>query len=996
MADHSSSLIPAANHPAGTPGDEHDVLEEDLQQVSLSNDPYSTSSTATTLPGYLHTPPYSSEDRSSTPQSEKQISDIPRSGTGSTTASTTSRTRERLRLAELKCEELLGQVDKERAIAEKLKQEGRAVERCDSKAELRIRELKKDAFAAAAESPQRSTEGLFKKVCSTDLLFLIDTTSSMSGHIRAAKEQVVSVVNSIEEAFFNEAEVRIAVVGYKDHSDSPNIQFHDFTTSADQARHFVTGLKATGGADAPEDVLGGIRQAVNASWKHQTRCIIHIADAPPHGRIFHTSSTMDDSYPTPGTEPHHLTYEPLLRQMIELNINYALLRINNSTDLMAFNFFKLYLAASAECSLLGTNMYNSQAKTLQSDQYSGPRGSRNSKRSAKSGLLFEESQLGTSYSELQHLVLKNVTTSASRTAVRLSGSPARTKPTSDKKLLTNLLSIEEDDNNTKNVVLDNAAPQWARTVWFNEILMVEGFTPDVGVHGASTLNDMMASDDNIKLSITELTIRKRSRPFAQGAMRVAFYAKTAASTNRYVVKSFKKSGKRLAHVAEDMQCQALCKAFALEFNAISGEVHSIDFLVSTCLKGLSRRVKGDECLSLEPFIEGAYVKYNNNCGYVNKDDDSFNQMAQAFSHFTFERSRGKLLVSDIQGVGHVLTDPAIHTADPQRFKLTDTNLGKEGFKFFFSTHKCNHICTRLGLKSKAYMIKSGKFEFRETWPSMDNTVCCSNKLCGKIVRVLSAKKSDKFPGYHWCDGCWPQLEAFTTQKICVARGPHHTFEASEFFHESQGEKTPRKCPEHRESNAELQAEAPVLPESAPVLSSAPTPVTGPMPVMAALFGPTPVPPAELQSESSQSPTTSPRVGSSPRMDISPFFGSRSPFGPMQNLKTPPRPTTPLTSEEASPLVGRLLFGAPLESRYETWFRGGAKSDVASGSKMHPSTVTPAASRTPSGSDSASISRPDTGSRFRTAPRSGLTVNNIWARLKSATRKSSLSRRTDSA
>jgi hypothetical protein len=334
---------------------------------------------------------------------------------------------------------------------------------------------------------------------------------------------------------------------------------------------------------------------------------------------------------------------------------------------------------------------------------------------------------------------------------------------------------------------------------------VEGFSPDAVVHGASTLNDMIANDKNIMMSFTELTIHKRLRPFAQGGLRVAFFARTAASTNRFVVKSFKRSGKRLAHLAEDMRCQALCKAFALEFNALSGEDHSIDFIVSTCLKGKSGMATGDECLSLEPFIEGTYVKYNNNWGYVNEDnpDDRFNQAAQAFSHFTFERSRGCLLVSDLQGVGHVLTDPAIHALDPERFKLTDTNLGPEGFKFFFATHACNHICRKLQLKSSASMIISGMYEFRKNWPSMDNTVCCSNKLCGMIVRLASAKKSDKFPGHHWCDACWPQLSSSMVKWTCVAPGPYHEFDVSEFFYMSQGRRTPRKCPEHREKDVAL-------------------------------------------------------------------------------------------------------------------------------------------------------------------------------------------------
>ena len=52
-------------------------------------------------------------------------------------------------------------------------------------------------------------------MCSTDLVFLIDTTASMMGHINAAKTQVRNIVDSVLEAFFGDAEVRVAVVGYK-------------------------------------------------------------------------------------------------------------------------------------------------------------------------------------------------------------------------------------------------------------------------------------------------------------------------------------------------------------------------------------------------------------------------------------------------------------------------------------------------------------------------------------------------------------------------------------------------------------------------------------------------------------------------------------------------------------------------------------------------------------------------------------------------------------
>ncbi|KAK5993959.1 Alpha-protein kinase vwkA [Cladobotryum mycophilum] len=725
--------------------------------------------------------------RASLGESISSTASAPPNSRPSLTPATTSRTRERLRLMELERDEMRHRISR-------IEREG-ALGPTATEAELRILQLKYDVTKAVAAP--RSTEGLFKSICSTDLLFLIDTTGSMSPYIDAVKSQVKSIIDDINVTFFNEAEVRIAVVGYKDHHDSPNIQFLDFTTDVNQMRSFLDQLHAVGGLDAPEDVLGGIRQSLNAAWKHQTRCIIHIADAPPHGRTLHDMGG-GDSYPSPGSEPHGLTHEALLERMLALNINYALLRINDTTDRMALTFFQAYAAASSDCKLHKSNRYYSQSLLKSIELGSGVRGGTVPRRRTQTMLQFEELELGTTYSALRHLVVKSVTTSASRTATAAARTVARNRTNSGL-----LLSLVREDESDLDEVLETSPAQWDTPGWLNETLAVEAFSTDVVANGTSTLEMMMAHDDNIKLSTTDLTIHKRVRPFAQGAMRVAAYARTAASTNRLVVKSFKKNGKTMADLADDMRCQALCKAFALEFNALAGEEYSIDFIVVTCLRPKSGMATGVKCMSLEPFIEGTYVKYNSNAGWINEDssDDPIYQAAQTFSHFTFERSRGRFLVSDLQGVGHVLTDPAIHTLDPNRFRLVDTNLGEAGFKFFFTTHKCNSICRKLRLKSKAAMIISDSYEFREKWPDMTKlanmTVCCSNKLCSRIVRVATARLSSEFPGYRWCDVCWPQLRLSMVKLVCIAPGAHHEFDVSKFFYESQGQIIPRICPKHR-------------------------------------------------------------------------------------------------------------------------------------------------------------------------------------------------------
>ncbi|KAF7548547.1 hypothetical protein G7Z17_g6985 [Cylindrodendrum hubeiense] len=794
-------------------------LADQMLRNSISRS--SISSTSTKVPSSYSRSNASDESTSNqtgSPTGPNRLSKL-RPPPASATSSTSSVARSRLREVEAERDELLRAVeaeqvkvsemrrkaDEERAVAERIKKEGGVSGLSPSDAKRRVRDLKREEIAAGFETPRRSTVGLFKVACSTDLLFLIDTTSSMKKYITAAKDQVKSIMYDIKKTFLNEAEVRIAVVGYKDHANNPNIEFLDFTTSAEQVHSFLDKLTAKGGGDTPEDVLGGIQQAINASWKHQTRCIIHIADAPPHGRTFHDYDEDEDDYYETGSEPHRLTYKPLLSKMIGLSINYIPLNIRSSTDRTVYLFSKEYAAASSDCKLLSSNKYYKEASSelrISNNLRGGgrPRGPT----SAKGELLFEELKLGTSYSALRHLVVRSVTSSASRTAVRLSAAASRTSSAGGlmkSPLVTYLAPIKEDEDRVDKICLEEITPQWDTPGWLDERLVVQGFSPEVIVHGANTLNDMMADDKNIKLSITDLTIHKRSKPFAQGEIRLASYARVAVSTNRFVAKSFKKDGKGLAHLAEDMRCQTLCKAFALEFNALVSSKHSIDFIVTTCLKGMSG-TSAVEHMSLEPYIHGTYIKYNNNSGYVNQDipNDEFNKAAQAFSHFTFERSSGEFLVCDLQGVGQVLTDPAIHTLDPNRFKLVDTNLGEDGFKFFFAAHDCNKICEKLELKSNKEMMMSNSFRFRDLWPTLDKTVCCSNKLCGKIVSVSISRKSPELPGYHWCNVCWPQLSASRVDWICIAPGPHHEFNVSRFFYESQGQVMPRKCHKHREKD----------------------------------------------------------------------------------------------------------------------------------------------------------------------------------------------------
>ena len=70
-------------------------------------------------------------------------------------------------------------------------------------------------------------------------------------------------------------------------------------------------------------------------------------------------------------------------------------------------------------------------------------------------------------------------------------------------------------------------------------------------------------------------------------------------------------------------------------------------------------------------------------------------MAQALSHFSWQYTKGYLMIVDVQGCDSVLTDPQIHCLDKRKFG--SGNLGYYGIIKFFLSHFCNDYCRALNL-----------------------------------------------------------------------------------------------------------------------------------------------------------------------------------------------------------------------------------------------------------------------------------------------------------
>ncbi|CAJ0585785.1 unnamed protein product, partial [Mesorhabditis spiculigera] len=192
-------------------------------------------------------------------------------------------------------------------------------------------------------------------------------------------------------------------------------------------------------------------------------------------------------------------------------------------------------------------------------------------------------------------------------------------------------------------------------------------------------------------------IKMCMEPFARGAMRECFRVKKLSSmgfsqdwehAHNYVAKRYIQEVDKQV-IFDDVKLQLDCKLWAEEFNR-NRPPKKIDIVQMNVIQILD--LPDEPYYHLEHFIEGEYVKYNSNSGFV---CEMQRQTPHAFSHFTFERSGHQLIVVDIQGVGDLYTDPQIHTVSGTDYG--DGNLGTKGMALFFHSHQCNAICRMLCL-----------------------------------------------------------------------------------------------------------------------------------------------------------------------------------------------------------------------------------------------------------------------------------------------------------
>ena len=121
-------------------------------------------------------------------------------------------------------------------------------------------------------------------------------------------------------------------------------------------------------------------------------------------------------------------------------------------------------------------------------------------------------------------------------------------------------------------------------------------------------------------------------------------------------------------------------------NGVSDEKNQ-KIIVEYKTKELAQR----ERVIIEDFLDGKFRKWNSNSGWFGEENISI----QAFCHWTYHYTDGKLLFCDAQGIRtkneYILTDrPCILSWKGGKYGSADC--GKDYIITWFEQHKCNKFC----------------------------------------------------------------------------------------------------------------------------------------------------------------------------------------------------------------------------------------------------------------------------------------------------------------
>lgn len=497
--------------------------------------------------------------------------------------------------------------------------------------------LRKYDHVHAIEKRKEEITGIIKSLQeaeSVDLCFMMDCTNSMKKYIDQVKNYIFTTVEMLTVHFPN-LNMRLAFVGYRDLNLPQDQQYSiiDFTNTK-EFNEFVSTVQCAYGGDFCEDVLGGLQKTTQLNWKQPVRILIHVGDAPAHGRLYHDLGNKGDAY-FESDQDGSIGCSHIL-ELIELKVKYFFGRLNAYTDKMIEKF----------------RSYTENKMTI------------------------EEVDLE-KYENLLPFIVESVTRSISETTSSFSKSGI----VNDKKTYRNDINfdkVEPDWSTIDSKIVKVVKFDCNEQLQVNEInqrwnIKIAANPFDEGSLRLAYYGSMLYKDTWEKVVLKEYKCINRGANIKKKYLE-ALDCQTVAE---YLAAKFN----TLPKLKDLTNCVKKIKFILVKliFEPIGPHQYR-NMTMEKFIEGTYKKYSNnagfvdlnDPSYTLQAFSHWTHEHTNGNImvidlqGIVTGKDDMY-----------------------------LLTDPCIHSTDYLRFGRT--NLGKPGMKRFFETHVCNIICHALNL-----------------------------------------------------------------------------------------------------------------------------------------------------------------------------------------------------------------------------------------------------------------------------------------------------------
>jgi hypothetical protein len=154
-----------------------------------------------------------------------------------------------------------------------------------------------------------------------------------------------------------------------------------------------------------------------------------------------------------------------------------------------------------------------------------------------------------------------------------------------------------------------------------------------------------------------------------------------------------------------------------QFNQLVGHQDKTDEVKCTQpkvlrIQNLGWMSKMSEWWMVEEEVEGEFLKYSDNTGWIIRSDttgqywpeddlERFHAtmpLMESLQHFSWVTTEGKSMIMDIQGSDRYLTDLVLGTLKGDELSLANLGITSDTLHSFFKAHQCSRTCIKLKIE----------------------------------------------------------------------------------------------------------------------------------------------------------------------------------------------------------------------------------------------------------------------------------------------------------